>query len=232
MYYRVFSLPLIRERYCRIRFRILKRRRGLRKGNSGNILHEDYSNSHFQSYTSHKSRINHLLKLTRNNLDPQNHSQVLSIGPRFESELYGLRGLGLNWGQIKAIDTYSYSPRIENGNMHDLSFPDGYFDLVIVGFVLAYSANPIQAMSEISRILKPGGRVIVTWELPKNVKLTSVQSFSLYRKDSLLSESSERLRDFDIYDLAGKSLEVHYLELSSLDFKSKASMVSIVYSKV
>ena len=231
LFYRAFQLPLFRERYCRIRFLVLKRWQKLDRGNSNDVLHEDYSESHFQSYTSHKLRINHLLKLVKNNLNQKSQSTVLSIGPRFESELYGLRGLGLKWSQISAIDTFSYSPRIRVGNMHDLDFPDCHFDLVLAGFVLAYSADPIKAMTELSRVLKPGGRVILTWELPRGVKFTSPQSFSLYRKDSLLMESSRKLKDFDIFTLGGRSLEVHGFELSSLHPKENPSFVSIVFSK-
>lgn len=41
------------------------------------------------------------------------------------------------------------------------SLPDDYFDYIIARFVFQHLSNPIAALKEIFRLLKPGGRVII-----------------------------------------------------------------------
>jgi ubiquinone/menaquinone biosynthesis C-methylase UbiE len=43
--------------------------------------------------------------------------------------------------------------------MHAMTFPDGYFDVVICGWVLGYSDDKPLAAREILRVTKPGGTV-------------------------------------------------------------------------
>lgn len=45
------------------------------------------------------------------------------------------------------------------GDAHALPFPDGRFDLVVVGATLNEVADPPRAVAEIARVLRPGGRV-------------------------------------------------------------------------
>jgi SAM-dependent methyltransferase len=47
------------------------------------------------------------------------------------------------------------------GDAHALRFEDGRFDLVYCRYVLEHLADPLQALTEMRRVLKPGGRVFV-----------------------------------------------------------------------
>lgn len=47
------------------------------------------------------------------------------------------------------------------GNMQDLSFPDSSFDVVTVAFGLRNASEIEKAISEISRVLRPGGRALI-----------------------------------------------------------------------
>jgi SAM-dependent methyltransferase len=123
-----------------------------------------------------------LIQLVKDNFEISKKSKVLSVGPRFESELYGLRGLGFKWRNINAVDTYSYSPRISLGNMHNLVFKNKTFDLVVAGWVTAYSSDPIKAIIEFHIVLKPNGMAIITWELPMQYKIGGFKDFSLVCK--------------------------------------------------
>ncbi len=60
----------------------------------------------------------------------------------------------------------SFQDRIAlvRGNALDLPFPDGSFDLVASGFVLRNVADLRRALAEMTRVTRPGGRV-VTLEL-------------------------------------------------------------------
>ncbi len=45
------------------------------------------------------------------------------------------------------------------GDMHELNFPDMYFDFVYSSLTIHYSDNPLVVYEEISRVLKPGGKL-------------------------------------------------------------------------
>jgi ubiquinone/menaquinone biosynthesis C-methylase UbiE len=50
---------------------------------------------------------------------------------------------------------------IEEGDVHDLRFPDASADLIVSRGSLPFWKNPAQAMREIHRVLKPGGVAFV-----------------------------------------------------------------------
>lgn len=83
--------------------------------------------------------------------------KVLAIGPRSEAELFNLMGYGFAPDNIKAVDLISYSELVEVGDMHALPYPDATFDVIIMGWVLAYSKDNVKAAAEAMRVLKPGG---------------------------------------------------------------------------
>ena len=50
---------------------------------------------------------------------------------------------------------------IRSGDAVTLDFPDGYFDAVACTQVLLYVSQVIQALAELYRVLKPGGRAVI-----------------------------------------------------------------------
>ena len=50
---------------------------------------------------------------------------------------------------------------VKQANIYDLPFNDETFDSVIICFVLEHLHNPIQALNELKRVLKKGGRMVV-----------------------------------------------------------------------
>jgi len=48
------------------------------------------------------------------------------------------------------------------GDMQALDFADGQFDLVLLMHALTYADRPAQAIAEAARVLRPGGRLVVT----------------------------------------------------------------------
>ena len=83
--------------------------------------------------------------------------KILTIGPRTEGEILNLFSHGFKKENVKGLDLISYSPWIDVGDMHDIPFEDNSFDIVICGWVIAYSNNKIKAASEIIRVLKNNG---------------------------------------------------------------------------
>lgn len=47
-------------------------------------------------------------------------------------------------------------------DMHDLPFADASFDLVVLMHALTYAAKPAQAVAEGARVLRPGGRLLLS----------------------------------------------------------------------
>lgn len=52
--------------------------------------------------------------------------------------------------------------RVLVGDMHALELPDASFDLALLMQALAWSDRPVLALSEAARVLRPGGRLVVT----------------------------------------------------------------------
>lgn len=92
-------------------------------------------------------------------------ARVLSIGPRTEGELFNLAAHGFSWRHIRAVDLISYSPKVDLGDMHDMRYASDAFDAVILGWVLAYSEDPVRAAAEVTRVTRNGGVVAVGVEV-------------------------------------------------------------------
>ncbi|GAB3799198.1 class I SAM-dependent methyltransferase [Micromonospora zhanjiangensis] len=52
-------------------------------------------------------------------------------------------------------------PRIIEGSILDAPLPDASFDLVHARFVLQHVPDPVQALTEMRRLLRPGGRTVI-----------------------------------------------------------------------
>jgi SAM-dependent methyltransferase len=211
---------------------ILVRIRGVSSGTTSSVLHSDYSRSHFSGYTSAKKRIDFLLGKVDSIL-PGNRKEMtaLSIGPRYESELYGLIGLGFRRKSIKAVDTFSYSPMIQVGNVHNLSFKSESFDLIMCGWTIAYSEAPIEAIKEIVRVTKPFGKVLLTWDLLKPIEYSNLDSLALYNKRDI-NDSSTILSSYSLSDLVSDlPVKIYRLEVGKLNFNSDFEFVTMILEK-
>lgn len=51
---------------------------------------------------------------------------------------------------------------VREGDMHALPFDDAHFDLVVLMHALTYAEHPAQAVAEAVRVLRPGGRLLLT----------------------------------------------------------------------
>lgn len=115
--------------------------------------------------------------------------KTLSIGPRSESELLLIAGYGFTWSNIRGLDLFSYCPRIDVGDMHNMPYEDNAFDVVFLGWVLTYSENPERALKEIVRVIKPGGYIAFGNGYDSTLKNGEVQAEyyvgARYRENSL-----------------------------------------------
>jgi SAM-dependent methyltransferase len=88
-------------------------------------------------------------------------AQVLCVGPRTEGELLNLWAHGVRWNQMRGLDLISYSPRIDLGDMHQMPYPENRWDIILLGWVLAYSNDPARAAREVVRVAKPGAVIAI-----------------------------------------------------------------------
>lgn len=86
-------------------------------------------------------------------------AKVLAVGCRFETELLYLLGYGFR--DVRGLDLISYSPWIDVGNMHEMPYRDGAWDVVLLGWVLSYSESPERAVQEVIRVAKNGAVIAV-----------------------------------------------------------------------
>jgi SAM-dependent methyltransferase len=224
----LLAIPLIRERVCRVRYSFLKRFYGIRQGTNEGVLHLAYSQSHFKSYLSFKGRVNYLVEIV-NSLLPKKKKNlsILAIGPRFESELFGYRGLGIKWRNIQGLDTFSYSPKIQIGNMHSAPFNSGSFDIIVCGWTIAYSATPEVAFSEFFRLLKREGKVVITWDLPDSFEVKDPSSLTLNRKQDI-DDIQTLLPENRILEAISTNFAVYRLELGRLPFNGSTPFATLV----
>jgi len=87
--------------------------------------------------------------------------KVLTVGPRSESEIFSLLAAGFSPNRIRGLDLFSYSDFVDVGDMHDMPYPDNTFDVVILGWVLAYSTDNARVAREVRRVSAPGAFVAV-----------------------------------------------------------------------
>ena len=92
--------------------------------------------------------------------------------------------------RLKAFDNVEVSL----GDMHALDLGARHFDLVLSMHALTYSDAPAEAVAEAARVLKPGGRLLVT-TLAKHAHRTAVAPFdhrNLGFKDAELREFARK----------------------------------------
>jgi len=88
-----------------------------------------------------------------------NKNDLLIIGPRYETEILIARSFGFK--NIKAIDTFSYSPIIDAGDMHEMQYQNESFNSVICGWTLTYSDKPDIAAKEMIRVMKKNSILVI-----------------------------------------------------------------------
>jgi len=83
--------------------------------------------------------------------------RVLLVGARTEAEIFSFRLCGFAEQNIYAIDLASYTPLIELMNADKLDYPENFFDVIVLGWVMEFVSNPNRIKTEVSRCLKANG---------------------------------------------------------------------------
>ena len=90
-----------------------------------------------------------------------NKLKILSVGPRDEGEIYNLFTKGFEFENIFAIDLFSYSKKIKVGDVHNLDYPENFFDIILSSYTLTYSTDQKLFISNLVRCAKNGGIIAI-----------------------------------------------------------------------
>ncbi|MFJ2419474.1 class I SAM-dependent methyltransferase [Streptomyces brevispora] len=78
-----------------------------------------------------------------------------------------VRAVDAEPGMVAATHRAAPGVEVRTGSLPQLPYPDGEFDAVVANFVLNHVGRPLDALVELRRITRPGGRVAVTiWQAP------------------------------------------------------------------
>jgi demethylmenaquinone methyltransferase/2-methoxy-6-polyprenyl-1,4-benzoquinol methylase len=110
----------------------------------------------------------------------------------FALELLSLRpteivGLDISEGMLQVGRDKMKKRKVDNiismvlGDSENLPFEDGHFDAITVGFGVRNFENLEKGLSEMLRVIRPGGKIIIL-EFSKPKKFPVKQSFGFYSK--------------------------------------------------
>jgi SAM-dependent methyltransferase len=114
--------------------------------------------------------------------------------------------------------------------MHNISFPNETFNYIVCGWVLAYSAYPEKALSEIKRVMKFGAKLILTWELNQSDKNFDLNKLKLFRTTNLNDPGTE-LDDGFFIDKIKNYFEVERFEIGRAEFYGDTKFVTLILKR-
>jgi demethylmenaquinone methyltransferase / 2-methoxy-6-polyprenyl-1,4-benzoquinol methylase len=129
-----------------------------------------------------------------------------SVGPTGEVWLTDINNAMLARGRDRLLDEGRLGP-VAQCDAEKLPFPDNYFDIVTVAFGLRNMTHKDQALAEMQRILRPGGRLLVlefskVWE-----PLAPAYDFYSFK---ILPWLGQRIvSDADSYRYLAESIRMH-----------------------
>jgi len=79
-------------------------------------------------------------------------------------------GLDLNPDMLAVASTLTHAIEWKKGDAEALPFPDDHFDAAVCHFALMFFNDKVKALSEMLRVIKPGGKIaVIVWDALNNV---------------------------------------------------------------
>jgi ubiquinone/menaquinone biosynthesis C-methylase UbiE len=76
----------------------------------------------------------------------------------------GIFGLDISQDNLQLAMRNCVNTSFTQGHAHTLPYPSGTFDIVLCHFLLLWVSNPLRAIQEMRRVLRPGGAVLALAE--------------------------------------------------------------------
>jgi len=148
------------------------------------------------------------------------------VGPTGQVWLTDINHAMLSVGRDRVVDKGFLLP-VAQCDAEKLPFPDNHFDVVTVAFGLRNMTHKDQAITEMRRVLKPGGRLLVL-EFSKVWKpLAPAYDFYSFK---LLPFMGEKVaHDAGSYRYLAESIRMHPDQESLKDMMEKAGLARVEY---
>lgn len=182
---------------------------------SGVILH-DYSVDSLLANRPSERILKLIMPLTMiDTLTPD--SRILSIGCRYEYDMLLMCAYGFRAENVRGLDMLSYSPWIDLGNMHAMSYADNTWDAIVLGWVMAYSSDPKRAAREVVRVTRPGGVVAIGVTYYPSERLRELAQPGGDHANEYASGSERRQTVAALLDLFGGNVDKVYFQHDAPD---------------
>lgn len=146
---------------------------------------------------------------------------LMEIGPQTRS-LARAKFTNYKYHSFDIVDTYG-PDFVGDITKHNAAIPDGFFDCILCMDVLEHVLNPFEAISELRRVLKDGGYLILSSPLNLRIHgpIPDCWRFTEHGYKSLLRDFD--IVEIDILETPGRDLfPLHYNVLARNNLAKKA----------
>ncbi len=148
------------------------------------------------------------------------------VGPTGQVWLTDINHAMLSVGRDRVVDNGLLLP-VAQCDAEKLPFPDNHFDVVTVAFGLRNMTHKDQAIAEMRRVLKPGGRLLVL-EFSKVWKpLAPAYDFYSFKLLPLMGEKVAK--DAESYRYLAESIRMHPDQESLKELMENAGLARVEY---
>jgi len=148
------------------------------------------------------------------------------VGPAGQVWATDINGNMLAVGRDRLLDDGMVCPAVQC-DAEKLPFPDGYFDCVSVGFGLRNMTRKEKALAEMTRVLKPGGRLLVL-EFSKVWKPLE-KAYDLYSFRVLPWLGEKIAKDGNAYRYLAESIRMHPDQQELKELMERAGLERVEY---
>ena len=148
------------------------------------------------------------------------------VGPTGQVWLTDINHAMLSVGRDRVVDNGLLLP-VAQCDAEKLPFPDNHFDVVTVAFGLRNMTHKDQAIAEMRRVLKPGGRLLVL-EFSKVWKpLAPAYDFYSFKLLPMMGEKVAK--DAESYRYLAESIRMHPDQESLKELMQNAGLARVEY---
>lgn len=151
------------------------------------------------------------------------------VGPEGTVVLADINESMLKVGRDRLMDRgYTSNIEVVQANAEELPFPDNHFNCVTIAFGLRNVTDKDKALRSITRVLKPGGKLLVLeFSKPENPLLT--KAYDLYSFTALPAMGKLIAGDSESYKYLAESIRMHPDQETLKGMMEQAGLVNCRY---
>jgi demethylmenaquinone methyltransferase/2-methoxy-6-polyprenyl-1,4-benzoquinol methylase len=154
------------------------------------------------------------------------------VGEQGQVILADINSSMLNVGRDRLVDRgYGSNIQFVQANAETLPFPDNYFNCVSIAFGLRNVTDKDKALRSMTRVLKPGGRLLVLeFSKPENELLSKI--YDKYSFTALPMMGKLITNDSDSYKYLAESIRMHPDQETLKSMMEQAGLVNCRYQNM